>query len=272
MENNQKIINGNKLADLRLDELKKKVGSLKVKPKVVDIVIGDDEPSLLYARMKQKKASSLGIDFLPLHFTSGVSFEQVTNEVRALNDDTDITGLMLQLPVPTVFLGNHSQEELINLISPKKDVDGLRQDSLFLPATVKAVFSILEDENIKLGNKKVVVLGSKGMVGKRIVGELRKRDVSVVGCDVDTPNTKEECLNADVVISVTGVPALVKADMVKEGAGVIDVGITKVNGKTAGDVDFDSVIHKVSKISPVPGGVGPMTIVSLMENIVDSVS
>ncbi|MFH0936678.1 MAG: bifunctional 5,10-methylenetetrahydrofolate dehydrogenase/5,10-methenyltetrahydrofolate cyclohydrolase [Candidatus Daviesbacteria bacterium] len=267
----QVIIDGKKIALKQEEELKKQVQELSNPPKVISILVGEDPSSVLYTNLKQKKAEDVGINFEALKFSENSAFDEVGKVVDKLNNDPEVNGIMVQLPLPKSFLGVHKTEELLEKINPEKDVDGLREESLYLPATARGIFTLLEEENVPVERKTVVVVGSTGMVGKPLVKEMRNRGANVLEADVNTSDLKSMTEKADILISATGVPGIIKGDMVKMGVVVIDVGTTKVEGKLKGDVDFDSVYPKASKITPVPGGVGPMTVISLMENVVESV-
>lgn len=278
-----KIIDGRKLALKRQEKLIQEVKKLKKTPKIVSILVGDDAPSVLYTNIKQKKAEELGINFQPLYFSlpplrcPHELFKEVVNKIQELNNDSSVHGIMVQLPLPEEFLQGRSEKKLLNLIIPEKDVDGLNyahrahQTRSYMPAAVKAVISILKDENIFVEGRKVVVVGSSDLVGKPVAEEMEKLGAKVIICDKQTADLCHETLKVDILISATGVPGLIKGDMVKKGVVVIDVGAEKVDGKVVGDVDFESVYPKASKITPVPGGVGPMTVISLMENVVEAV-
>lgn len=271
----EKIIDGRKLAFLRQEKLISEIERLKIKPKIVSILVGNDAPSVLYTKIKQKKAEEIGIDFEAKHFVlPHVKWEAVCQEIIKLNNDPEIHGIMIQLPLPEEFLHGRSEKELLQLIDSKKDVDGLnyaRKTRSYVPAAVKAVLSILKDEKIPIAGKKVVVIGSSDLVGKPLAMELEKLGGFVTVCNRQTLNLQGETLEAQILISATGVPGLIKGKMVSDGVVVIDVGAEKVNGKIVGDVDFESVYSKASKVTPVPGGVGPMTVISLMENVVIAV-
>lgn len=262
------IIDGKAIATRRQIQLQKKLKGLNITPKVVSILVGDDPPSVLYTEIKRKKAAELGIDFQPLRFPEDTQFQSVFESIQKLNQDPTVTGIMIQLPLPEAFLTGHTEHELLEQIEPKKDIDGLTLKGDFLCAAVAAVLTILEEESIVIRSKKVVVLGASDLVGKPVGIELACRGANVQICDKDTPNVPEKTRQADILISATGQPHLVTGDMVKEGVVVIDVGAEKVEGKVLGDVDFDSVAPKAAKITPVPGGVGPVTVISLMENVI----
>lgn len=265
-----KIIDGKKLALEHEIKLKKQLEEMGFTPQVVSILVGDDPASVLYTSMKQKKAQELGINFTSAKFEEDTDFNKVVNFIDDLNADKQISGIMIQLPLPSKFLKDHQTVELINKISPDKDIDGLREDSPFMQATVRGVISILESENIIGKNKKFIVVGGlRGMVGKVVVKALKEMEEDVTGVSKEDPNLANITKQADVLISAIGSPHLITGEMVSDGVLAIDVGTEKLNGKLTGDIDFDTVAPKASKITPVPGGVGPMTVISLMENVVD---
>jgi methylenetetrahydrofolate dehydrogenase (NADP+) / methenyltetrahydrofolate cyclohydrolase len=267
------LIDGKHLAQIHQQRVAEELARLGIRPKVVSILVGNDPASVLYTKIKQQKALEVGIDFTITHFPEDINFGEVNLTILKLNEDPTVNGIMVQLPLPEKFLNGKDTNQLLDTISPQKDIDGLRSDSKFLPAAVKAVLSILEDENIEIKGKFVVVVGATGMVGQPLVRELKKLGALVSPCDNQTKNLSEITKRADVLITAVGQPNLITAEMVKNGVVVIDVGTNKLeNGKVVGDVDFESVSKKVSKITPVPGGVGPMTVISLMENVVEAVS
>lgn len=266
------IIDGKKWAKVHEEKLKEKIKTLKKVPHGVNILVGDDPSSVLYTQIKEKKAQDLGLNFQTKRFVLTPSrWEAVGEEIKRLNENSEIDGIMVQLPLPEEFLQGRSPKELLMLIDPAKDIDGLTGKGPFPPAAVGAVLSLLKDEGIKVYGKKVVVLGASDLVGKPIAQELLKLGAEVEICDKDTPDIKGKTLQADFLVSATGVPHLVKGDWVKDGVVVIDVGAEKVDGKLLGDVDFESVYPRASRITPVPGGVGPMTVITLMENVVQLV-
>lgn len=269
-----KIIDGRKLALKRQEKLIQEVKKLKLTPKIVSILVGDDAPSVLYTKIKQKKAEEIGIDFEPIHFVFPLPvWEAVCQEIIKLNNNPEVNGIMVQLPLPQEFLQGKDEKELLQLIDPSKDVDGLNyacKTRSYVPAAVKAVLSILKDEKIPVVGKNVVVVGSSDLVGRPVAEEMEKLGAHVKICDSKTSNLQGETLEAQILVSATGVPNLINGDMVSDGVVIIDVGAEKVDGKIVGDVDFESVYPKALRITPVPGGVGPMTVVSLMENVLES--
>lgn len=278
-----KIINGREIAKKREEKLREKVSRLKRAPKVVSILIGNDGPSVLYTNIKQKRAAEVGINFEAQRLPEETDFYNVSKLILSLNEDPGVDGIMMQLPLPKTFLGTHKTRELLDLIKSEKDVDGLRSDSPFLTAAVEAVFVILEEENVDVEGKYVVMVGASELIGQKIAEKLTKMGAMVKLCDSKT-DLKEFTERADILISATGVPGLIKGDMVKTGVVVIDVGVMVIeeddrdseaegkNGKVVGDVDFESVLPKAYKITPVPGGVGPVTVISLLENVVKAAS
>ncbi len=264
-----KIIDGRKLAERRTEILWEKVACLPFKPKIVSVIVGNDPASLLYTQIKKRKAKEVGINFQPMYFGfPPVKWEAVIKEIEELNDDQAVTGILVQLPLPEDFLDGKSEEELLNKIDPRKDIDGLTINSPFLPAVVRAVLGILEEEKITVDGKKAVVVGASNLVGRPLAKELERMGAKVTVCDERTADLREQTLQAQILVSAAGAPGLIKENMVSGGVMVIDVGTNKVGDKVVGDVDFASVLPKASKITPVPGGVGPMTVVSLLENVV----
>lgn len=274
-----KIVDGKAIAEKRQQALIEKVSVLQVKPKVVSILIGDDPPSVLYVGLKQKKAHQIGIEFEIKQFPDNISYNSISKLISDLNQDANVTGIMIQLPLPKIFLQGRQTKDLLSQISLVKDVDGLRLDSSFLPAAVKAVTIILEEEKIEVIDKKCVVIGSSDLLGKPIARELTKLGGNVEICDSRTIDLSGQTRKADILVSATGVAGLITGQMVKEGVIIIDVGVMVIEslfseasrdkqGKVLGDVDFASVAPKAFKITPVPGGVGPITVISLMENVV----
>lgn len=245
------LIDGRALALVHEEKLKEKLKTLGKTPKVVSILIGDDPSSVLYTNIKQKKAAGLGINFEPLKFSESDSFDDATQKIQELNRDNSINGIMVQLPIPENFLKGHNWTELPYLIDPGKDVDGLTPNGPFLSATAKAVVSILKDEGIEVKGTEVVIIGKSDLVGKPIARELTILGGKINIIDRSTQKPEQIAQTADILISAAGAPHLVKENWVKEGAVVIDVGTTEVDGEILGDVDFENVRKKAQK-SPLP--------------------
>ncbi|HEX6976810.1 MAG TPA: bifunctional 5,10-methylenetetrahydrofolate dehydrogenase/5,10-methenyltetrahydrofolate cyclohydrolase [Patescibacteria group bacterium] len=259
------IFDGKTYAQNKERELGEEVSQLKKKgitPKLVTILVGKNPASILYTNLKKKAAERIKVKFEIINLSSSVKPLQITTIIKDLNKDEKVHGIMVQLPLPTNL--KLKTQSILNAIDPTKDVDGLTKESTYMPATTKAVLRILgvAKEQVNLGEEKVVVVGSHGMVGKSVVKELKNLKYKVTGLDIGSKNIKKETLKADILISATGKPNLIKANMVKEGSAIIDVGSPKP------DVAFNEVASKAVFITPVPGGVGPVTIVSLLENLV----
>lgn len=258
------IFEGKKFAERKEKILSQKVRKLikaNVFPKLVSILVGNDPASILYTNLKKKAAERIGCAMEINKFPSTVSVNQLNQLISKLNSDTSVHGIMIQLPLPKE-IANHKLS-IINSIVPEKDVDGLQEKSLFVPATVKAVVEIIREAKLVLKHdfEKAVVVGAKGMVGKPLVSLLKTLEYHVTECDLDTKDLKSKTLKADLLISASGKPGLIKSNMIKSGAAIIDVGAPK------GDVE-KSAYEKAAIVSPVPGGVGPVTISCLLENLI----
>lgn len=247
------MFDGRAFANKKEDFLKKQGEH----PKLISILVGNDQASRLYVSLKKKFADRVGAVMEIKEFPENAKEEEIANFIKQQNSDKSVDGIMVQLPLPGGL--KDKTTKIINVIAKEKDIDGLREDSPYLHPTSKAVVQIIKESGKLSGS--VCVVGATGMVGKPLVHDLRERGYQVVECDSGTINLKEETLRADIVVSATGVPGLIKEDMIKDGAIVIDVGSPK------GDVDFENVSKKASFITPVPGGVGPVTIACLLENL-----
>lgn len=271
------IINGKELAEKIRGELKQEVEQLREKgivPKLAVIMIGDNKASEVYVRNKSKACNELGIEFEEFLRDESTTQEELINLIDELNQRKDIHGILLQSPIPEHL----DIREAFNRIDYKKDVDGFHpinvgklsigEDS-FISCTPYGVIKMLEAYNIPIEGKRAVVIGRSNIVGKPLVQCLLNKNATVTICHSKTQNIADVVREADIVIAALGKPKFVTADMVKEGAVVIDVGINRnEEGKLVGDVDFENVEKKASYITPVPGGVGPMTIAMLMNNVV----
>lgn len=244
-------------------------------PKIIVILIGDNEESKLYVNMKSKKCQELGIICDIILKEDAIPQQNIIKLINEKNTDRSVHGIMVQLPLPPHL----NTDEILNTISPNKDVDGLTESSLgslakgtplFSPCTPLGCIYLLRKYNINCKGKHVVVIGSSNLVGLPLSMMLIHHGATVTICNINTLNTKDHTVKADIVISCCGVPNLVKKDWIKENSILLDVGITKVNGKIIGDIDYDDVKDKCSYITPVPGGIGPMTIAMLVKQIVES--
>lgn len=267
-----KIIDGKALALKLREEIKANVEKMKNKPGLAVVIVGDDGASQIYVRNKIKACGEVGIRSYSYELPTSATQTEVENLLDDLAKNPEIDGILLQLPLPKHL----DSESAMAHIPVEKDVDGFSAEHLGLltlhkedivACTPLGVMKLLESEHVDLKGKNAVVLGRSDTVGKPMAMLLLNADATVTVCHSKTKNVKEICQNADVIVSAVGKAAYVTADMVKDGAIVIDVGINRdANGKLCGDVDFDSVKEKASLITPVPGGVGPMTITMLMQN------
>jgi methylenetetrahydrofolate dehydrogenase (NADP+)/methenyltetrahydrofolate cyclohydrolase len=237
------------------------------------ILVGDDQASQVYVRNKKRACEEVGIISKEYVLSKSSSQETLLDLIHSLNDDDSVHGILVQLPLPEGFY----ESEVIKTISPDKDVDAFSSVNVgkimlnnykFLPCTPAGIMEILKYYNIEIAGKECVVIGRSAIVGKPMSMLLLHADGTVTTAHSKTKNLKEITSRADILVAAIGKPNFVTADMVKDGAIVIDVGINRVDGKLCGDVDFDDVIDKVSAITPVPGGVGPMTIAMLMQNTI----
>lgn len=257
-----KIIDGNALAKKHEEILKKKLESLKRyrNPAVVSFCNQDDPPSVKYTFMKLQKAQDLGIDFIAEEFSSDTPKDYLENLVKNYGSDGNVDGILVQLPLPQEL--NPFKEDLLSLIPPEKDVDGLVDGSPFLPATVKAVISILNEYISGWQKKKIAIVGSEGEIGKSLGAKLiHPPGVSLTTVDKNTGSLETDLKDADIIISAVGSENLIRAEMIREGAVLIDVGL--------GDFDPDC-FQKASLYTSKIGGVGPMTVISLMENVTEA--
>lgn len=267
-----KIIDGKALALKLREEIKANVEKMHTKPGLAVVIVGDDGASQIYVRNKIKACGEVGIRSYSYELPTSATQEEVETLLDDLAKNPEIDGILLQLPLPKHL----DSESAMAHIPVEKDVDGFSAEHLGLltlhkedivACTPLGVMKLLESEQVDLKGKNAVVLGRSDTVGKPMAMLLLNADATVTVCHSKTKNVKEICQNADVIVSAVGKAAYVTADMVKDGAIVIDVGINRdANGKLCGDVDFDAVKEKAALITPVPGGVGPMTITMLMQN------
>ena len=270
-------IDGKNLAKRIRQELKEECDELKKKnidPKLAVIMVGDDPASKVYVRNKSRACEDVGIDYEEFILKEETTQEELIKLIKKLNNDKTINGILLQSPIPKHLNIN----EAFKAITYMKDVDGFTPSSVgklcigedtFISCTPYGVMKMFEEYNIDLTGKDVVILGRSNIVGKPLIQCCLQKNATVTVCHSKTKNLTEHTKRADVVISAIGQSKFVKADMVKDGAVIIDVGINRgEDGKLTGDVDFENVEKKASYITPVPGGVGPMTIAMLMNNVI----
>ena len=271
------IIDGKELAKKVRKELKKEVELLKEKginPKLAVIMVGNDPGSTVYVRNKSKACEKVGIEFEEFLFDEKTEEKELLDLIDKLNADDSVHGILLQCPVPKHIDVNKA----FRRISPNKDVDGFNPinvgnltigEDAFISCTPYGVVKMFEEYNIETEGKRAVILGRSNIVGKPMIQCMLNKNSTVTVCHSRTQNIGEVIKEADIVIAAIGKPNFVKADMVKDGAVVIDVGINRLeDGTITGDVDYENVAEKASFITPVPGGVGPMTIAMLLNNVV----
>ena len=256
-----------------IDDIKKKHN---INPMVATILVGDNPASQVYLNSQIKSYQDLGIGVQKYFFSEEISEAYLLNLIDKLNKDTEVDGIMINLPLPPQI----NATKVLNSIKLIKDVDGFKAENLGLlfqnnegftsPSTPAGIMALIEKYNIDLEGKDVVVVGSSNIVGKPIAALILNSRGTVTICNIYTKNLAEKTTNADILISAVGKATLITEDMVKEGAVVIDVGIKRVNGKLEGDVDFENVQKKAAHITPVPGGVGALTVAMLLSNILKS--
>lgn len=240
-------------------------------PALASVIVGEDGGSLSYIKGQKKVSEELGIRYDMKTFDGKISEEELINEIEELNSNEEIDGIIIQLPLPAHL----NEDKILSCISADKDVDGLTDVNFgkfckgreaFIPCTARSILKLIKSTEENLEGKRTVVLGRSNIVGKPVAMLLLGEHTTVSICHSRTENMKEICRGADILISAMGKPAYITKDFVKEGAIVIDVGTTMVEGKVRGDVDFDEVSQVAGYITPVPGGVGAMTTTMLMEN------
>jgi methylenetetrahydrofolate dehydrogenase (NADP+)/methenyltetrahydrofolate cyclohydrolase len=265
------ILDGKATADRRLERLKKEIQLSGTTPWLGTIIVGKDPGSQLYIRMKHRACERVGIGSVPVELPEATTTGCVAEEVRRLGEDPSIDGILVQLPLPS----HVEQKKVIAAIPPEKDVDGftplslgrlLSGDPLFSPCTPLGVMTLLAEYGIPVEGSDAVVVGRSIGVGRPMAILLLNAGATVTVCHSRTRDLAEKTRSADILISAVGKPGFITGPMVRKGAVVIDVGISQVGGKTCGDVDFLAVEPRARAITPVPGGVGPMTIAMLMEN------
>lgn len=272
-----RIISGKEVSLAVKQRVAQEVTELKrkgIEPCLAVILVGEDPASKVYVNNKKKACEFCGIRSLEYLFSKDTKQEELMALVEKLNNDDSVNGILCQLPLPKQL----DEQQIINAIRPEKDVDAFHPENTghimtgdfsFLPCTPAGIMEMLKYENISLDGKNCVIIGRSNIVGKPMAMLMLKENATVTICHSHTKNLKEIVLNADVIVAAVGRPNFVTADMVKENAVIIDVGINRTSeGKLCGDVDFDNCKEKASYITPVPGGVGPMTIATLMQNTI----
>lgn len=269
------IMDGKALSEKIYERIKTEVSKLKKKPTLAVIITSDNEAGKIYVRNKKRACENTGINSVTVEFDETVSDEEFLSKIDELNKNPEVDAIMVQLPIPRHL----DTEKILNSISPEKDADGLHYinaGKLFtgqipnsVACTPKGIIRILDEYGINVEGKNAVVIGRSNLVGKPIAQLLMQKNATVTHLHSKSKNIEFFTKNADIIVVATGKPKMLKGDMVKEGVVIIDVGISRVDGKLSGDVDFDSVAPKASFITPVPKGVGPMTVAMLIQNTLE---
>ncbi len=272
------IIDGKKEAEIIRSELKKEISDLKSKtnktPILTVILIGEFAPSKIYVKNKERSALEVGINSRIIKYPENVSEKEVLIKIEELNKDKNVSGILVQLPLPKQI----KKEKVINAIDPSKDVDGFHPINVgnlssgyksIVPCTPLGCLLLIKKVEKSLSGKHAVIIGRSNLNGKPMAQLLLQENCTVTIVHSKTKNLQHECLKADILVAAAGKPNLVRKDWVQDNAIVIDVGINKVGEKIVGDVNFDELKEKTKAITPVPGGVGPMTIVCLLRNTLE---
>jgi len=266
------LLDGRKIRNKKIEELKNKVSKLDKKLGLVVIQVGNDEASNVYVKQKEKLALDIGYNFIYKKFSEDISNKKIIEYIKDLNKDDNINGIIVQLPLSKSLDTNL----IINMIDPSKDVDGLtyinsgkliQNSNALIPCTPKGIIDLLKEYNIEIEGKNVVIIGRSILVGKPLFNLFINNNATVTLCHSKSKDITYYTRNADIVVVAVGKKYFLKKDMIKENAIIIDVGINRENNKLYGDVDFDNVKDITSYITPVPGGVGPMTVYELMNNV-----
>lgn len=275
------LLEGKKIALQFQEQLKEKIQHFSErKPGLAVILVGDLAASMTYVKNKQRACEVVGIKSFLIELPASVDEQTLVNEIKKINANKNIDGILVQFPLPKQI----NASRIVEAIDPRKDVDcfhpinvgklALADPSGFIPCTPKGIQILLKEANVDVAGKHVVILGRSHLVGMPLALLLMQKNkqanATVTVCHSQSKNLKEICLSADILVAAIGSPLFVKKEMVKEGAVVIDVGINRIEKQLVGDVDFENVAPKCSFITPVPGGVGPMTITSLLQNTVQS--
>ena len=268
-------LNGKNVRKEKLLLLKEKLKLLNTQLGLVVIQVGNDEASNVYVKQKEKLATELQYKFIHKIFPETITNEEIINYISILNNDNSINGIIVQMPLPKHL----DSKRIQNSIDPNKDVDGLtninagkliHNENGLVPCTPKGIIELLDNYNIEIEGKNAVVIGRSILVGKPIAELLNNRNATVTICHSKTNNISFYTKNADIIVVAIGHPNFLTEDMVKENSIIIDVGINRINNKLVGDVDFENVSKKAAYITHVPGGIGPMTVYELMNNVYEA--
>jgi len=266
------VLDGKELSGQVKTQIKNDVKTYMIKPCLAVIQIGDDPASNVYIKAKEKACNEVGIYFKHIKYADDVKEKEVINKIVELNNDEYVNGILLQLPIPEKY----NTERIINYIARNKDVDGLTDINVgklinnkkcLVSCTPQGIMELLNHYNIELEGKNVVIVGRSNLVGKPLISLFLNRNATVTICHSKTKDLQNHTTQADILVVAVGKKHFITEDMVKDDAVVIDVGINREDGNLYGDVDFDNVKKKASHITPVPGGVGPMTVAMLLKNV-----
>jgi len=272
-----KILDGKKLAEKLNLELKNEIHEVikrtRIKPKLATILVGEDTASKIYVNIKHKTCTQVGIESSQVNLSEDINKTELFNEIEKLNQDANIHGILLQLPLPLKI--RDITPQFLEKISPLKDVDGfhpINRGKLFdyneelAPCTPKGIIALLEHYNVEIKGKDVTIINRSNLVGKPLIFMLLKRNATPTICHTSTKDLDRCIKQADILVVAVSRPKFITKEKIKEGVIIIDVGTNRVEGKLCGDVDFEDVLEKVGMITPVPGGVGPMTVSYLLRN------
>lgn len=266
------LLKGRRLAEEIINALRTKIMRLGEAPHIAIILVGDDDASKIFIKLKQRACEKIGARSTLFKLEENLDEYKLLELIGKLNEDPRFHGILLQLPLPEQI----DENKMLNKISPEKDVDGLTPKNIgnlllgtprITPCAVSAILRLLEDNEIRIEGKNVVIINRSNLIGKPLATLLIKRSATVTICHSKTEELESHTRSADILITATGRPRFITADMVKRESVIIDAGCTKFGGRFCGDVDFETVSKKVSAITPVPGGVGPLTIAMTMENL-----
>lgn len=267
-----KVLDGKKVSLHIREEITKEINKLNIRPKMIDIQIGENPASDIYIAGKEKAANQVGMDFECIRYSADTDEDEIIKKIKELNNDKSVNGIFIQSPVPNGF----DEIKLMNTVIPEKDVDGLtylnagmllNNKESMISCTPNGIMQILKFYKIDVEGKNVVIVGRSNLVGKPLMNLFINANATVTLCHSKTKNLDKITKKADILVAAVGKKHFITRDMVKRNSVIIDVGINRVDGKVYGDVDYDGVKDKVKAITPVPGGVGPMTITMLLYNV-----
>lgn len=270
------LLNGKEIAKQIVEQCKKDVQSNNLHIKVVDILVGEDEGSLVYIKNKQKKFNEVGIDFELVKISENISEKELVQRIKAYNNDSLVNGIFIEMPLPKHL----NTSKIINSIEPKKDLEGctnynlgaiINKENEIAPCTAEGIVRLLKSYNIEIGGKNCVIVGRSNIVGKPVALLMLNENATITICHSKTQNLKEICKKADILIVSINKTKFINRDFIKTGSIVVDVGIHNTDNGIVGDVDFEDIKDLVSYITPVPGGVGSMTTAILIEHTLKKV-